>query len=291
MKQYLNDFMTECGYEPQDIAFLCDAYEAVIQNAEAKALLEQSIAAYEENYHCDYDAILEAGTQMGDLCGIHPYTTRFLIYLCLTRRLRTLYRDHGIDDEIFWNSMQDLRYKLEECKAVKGVCGSFVCFWFPGFFNLTRFALGRLQFEIIRFGHTYEKNGHKLTPESRVLNVHIPRTGTPMTPAALQDSFAQARAFFRRELGEHPAVVCHSWLLWPEHEKILKPTSNTVYFLKLFDIFNEGYCENDDNLWRLFDTDERHPDRLPADSSARRAYIELLRQGKRTGWGHGVLFL
>lgn len=45
---------------------------------------------------------------------------------------------------------------------------------------------------------------------------------------------------------------------------------------------------NGEDLWRLFDTEEKNPDRLPADSSMRRVYIQHLKKGGRVGCGFGV---
>ena len=54
-----------------------------------------------------------------------------------------------------------------------------------------------------------------------------------------------------------------------------------------YDVVQQGFNEGQD-LWRLFDTIEANPDRLPADSSMRRAYITHLKKGGRVGWGAGV---
>jgi len=54
-----------------------------------------------------------------------------------------------------------------------------------------------------------------------------------------------------------------------------------------YDIIDWGFNEGQD-LWRLFDTHEMNPDRLPSNGSLRRAYIEHLKRGGRVGWGFGV---
>jgi len=155
---------------------------------------------------------------------------------------------------------------------------------------MTLFALGRLQFEIKLFGKEYSKNGVTLTPESEVLNVHIPRSKKPLTEDVCLQSFNMAREFFKTRFGENPAFVCHSWLLYPETLKLYKETSNTYKFAKLFNVIETGIRTHDEDLWRLFDTDEKNPDRLPNDTSIRRAFISHLKTGGRTGWAYGVFF-
>jgi hypothetical protein len=155
---------------------------------------------------------------------------------------------------------------------------------------MTRFALGRLQFEIVPFRRNYQKDGKILTPESPVINVHIPRTLTPLTPKACDEAFRAAAKFYEKELDGAPCVfVCSSWLLFPEHNNMLSESSNIRAFMNTFDIIEWGYYGDDGaNLWRLFDTMERNPNRLPADSSLRRAYIDRLLRGEKLGWGYGV---
>jgi len=288
MREYLNNFMTKWEYTNEDKEFLLNAFDKIWANAEAKAEFERILGVYESNIKCDqYKEILVPSQNAGYLANVHKYTSGLLIYMCMTKHLKKLYEERGINDQIFYDSMLDLRYKLEECKVVRGMVGSFVAWWFPGFFDLTRFALGRLQFEVVKFGHNYDKNGIKLTPDSKVINVHIPRTGTPMDKESCDAAYAQAREFFKEEAGENCPFICHSWLLFPEHENILPKHTNVYRFFSEFDVFESGENEGDD-LWRLFDTEDRNPNRLPTDSSLRRNYVEHMKKGGKLGWGLGV---
>ncbi len=285
MKHYLNYFFNEFDYTKADAACLLSAYDAVLQSTRATAILYELLAQYEETNVLTYNK--EKSTALAECAGIHIYTAELLLLICMSRHLKTLYEKNGLDGQIYRDSMLDLKWKLEECKAVKGVCGTFVAEWFPGFFNLTRFALGRLQFEIIPFGHSYRKGDVVLAPESKVVNVHIPRTGTPLDRESCECAYAKATCFFQNELDGPCAFVCHSWLLYPEHYHILSPHGNVFRFMSEYEILRSGTNGGND-LWRLFDTDERSPDKLPADTSMRRRYIEYLKGGGKPGWGFGV---
>lgn len=104
-----------------------------------------------------------------------------------------------------------LKWKMDECKEVYKISGTFVPAWFDRFFKVERFGLGRLQFELIPFGETYEKNGVSLNPESTVINVHIPRTGTRLDRESAKAAYQMAADFFKDEFGEKPIVfVCWS---------------------------------------------------------------------------------
>lgn len=288
MKNYLNNFMVQCSYLDTDREFLLSAFDKIQSNENAKSEFERLVKVYEGNIHCDYyKEILVPAQNAGKLVGVHPYTSGLLIFMCMTKHLKELYIERGIDIEIYNNSVLDLRYKLEECKAVRGVIGSFVAWWFPGFFDLTRFTLGRLQFEVVKFEHNYNKNGIVLTPDSKVINVHIPRTGTPMDKEGCDKAYEMAREFFKSEVGENGHFICHSWLLYPEHANILPKHTNVYRFFSEFDVFE--YADNEgEDLWRLFDTEERNPDRLPTNTSMRRNYVEHMKKGGLVGWGLGV---
>lgn len=291
MRNYLDTFMRSLAYLPEDMDCLLAAYDRIVNHPEATAKWQQALALYDENCNCDYNEILQLADEAAALVDLHVYTAELLIFLCMTSRAKRFFRENGLDEQIYHDTMLDLRYKLEECKAVKGIVGSFVAMWFVGFFQLTRFSFGRLQMEVIPFDTYYEKDGKKLTPGTPVINVHIPRTGTPLDMEACEHAYRKAKVFFQSETGPDTAFICRTWLLYPENHKILKDGSNIRRFMERYDIFRSGLYRDGEHLWRLFDTDERHPDRLPTDTSARRAYVEYLRKGGKTGWGYGAFFL
>lgn len=291
MQTYLHNFLQEFRYEQDDIAVLLETYDRIAADKQANACFEEATALYTDHATCDHDRVIALADDAAKITGVHEYTAELLIYMCLTKPLRQRYRERGLSDTIFCETILDLRYKLEECKAVKGVVGSFVAFWFAGFFDLTRFAFGRLQFEVIPFGETYEKNGKRLTPDSKVINVHIPRTGTRLDETACEDAYERAKHFFAEDCGGETAFVCYSWLLYPDNRKILPENSNIVKFMSRYEIISWHIDKTKRDLWRLFDTDESNLDRLPTDTSARRAYVTHIKNGGKLGCGYGVFFI
>lgn len=290
MIEYVNQFFKDFDYRAQDAAHLSTCLQKMYANDQARAHFEQALAAYDADMNCDYGQIMDKARQAGSAVGVRSYTSELLLFICLSRKLRERYVERGIDLSIWHNSMLDLRYKLDECLAVYGICGSFVAGWFPGFFNLTRFALGRLQFELWDLDRDYQKGEISLAKGTKTINMHIPRSGQPLSPALYEDAFARAKAFFREQCpGEKVPFVCHSWLLFPEQADFLHEKSNVRKFLSEFDIIAWSYSNGED-LWRLFDTMEQHPDRLPTDSGLRRDYVERLKKGGRVGSGYGILF-
>ncbi|MBQ7378520.1 MAG: hypothetical protein IJW70_02425 [Clostridia bacterium] len=291
MRAYLVEFFKEFSYTQADTEALLTAYDKIMANEQASSCFSAALAAYDADQNCDYGTAMHQARKAGDAVGIHNYQAELLLFICFSRKLLSRYAECGLPREIWHNSMLDLRYKLEECQAVCGICGSFVAGWFPGFFNLTRFALGRLQFEIHEFDNDYKAGELIIAKGSKAINMHIPRSGEPLSKQLYEDAFARAKEFYKGTFPTEQPVpfVCHSWLLYPETANFVPEHLNTYKFLSEFTIMESHYNDGED-LWRLFDTMERHPDRLPADTSLRRAFVAHLKNGGRVGWGLGILF-
>ena len=292
MRDYIKGFFREFEYGKEDSDELLRAYDRITEHPQASLLLDECLAAYEGDVPTDFSAMISAADRMAAYVSIHEYTAGLILFICFSGHLEKLYSIRGIDRGIYKNSMLDLKYKLNECRAVYGIAGSFVCSWFGRFFDLTRFALGRLQFEVIEFGEHYEKNGMILTPETKVLNIHIPRSGERLTEEACFNSYLMAKDFFKNEINRDPCpFVCSSYLLFPSNERFLEKGTNLYRFLKSFDVFRSRPDKGRDNLWRIFDTMEKNPDRLPRDTSLRRALADYLKNGGEMGSGRGVFFM
>ncbi|MBQ4064770.1 MAG: DUF5596 domain-containing protein [Clostridia bacterium] len=293
MKPYLQHFLTVCGYAEEDKSLLLEAYDRIVADEATRTTWERLMAAYRADVHCDYAALREEARRICEGLGIHAYTAELLLFLCFSRDTLARYREQGLSEELFYHTMLDLRYKVEECKAMHGICGSFVAHWFTGFFDLTRFAFGRLQFEVVSFGKQYRKGDVLLTETSPVINIHIPRTGTPLSPASCDEAFCLAADFFRPHIGENPLVfVCHSWLLYPAQRDFLPKHSNLLSFMDRFELLEwKDFEDGHPQLWRLFDRAyDGNPDHLPYDTSLRRAYVDRIKQGGKTGEGYGLFF-
>ena len=296
MKAYLNGFFEEFDYPAEARAALNEAYEAVAENAEAAELLDGILKNYEETRAIAASDLTPKSEKMAELTGIHHYTVKLLVHICLSRTLRAYYEEKGLDYSLYYGAMADLKWKLIECHLVKGVWGTFVseCNWFSRWYDLTRFAIGRLQFEIIKFNREYERDGKKLDRDSKIINIHIPRTGTPLDHDEVLAAYEGAKKIFAADfVGVPMAFTCSSWLLYPEHEKMLHEKSNIRKFMSDFDIIASAvYPEtNKSALWRVFDCPETTPiEDMPEDSFLKRAYKKHLLEGGNCGYGVGVFF-
>lgn len=288
MREYLVDFMRECDYPADAADALLSAFDMIMEKS--KEAFFSLLSEYDESYNIDYTEAIKRVRAISERVGVHRYSAELLLFMCYTRALREYYAKAGISDEIYRSTVLDLKYKLDECKCVYGIYGSFVAYWFAGFFKLERFALGRLQFELIPLGVDYECDTASLKADSRVINVHIPRSGVRLDGESIEEAYRLAAEFFRPYLGEDIAFVCNSWLLFPRHNEMLSESSNIRRFIGDYQLVSSGEYKDYSELWRLFDMNYNgDPTLLPSDTSLRRAYVDLIKRGEPTGWGRGIM--
>lgn len=290
MREYVKQICTYLDFPAEATEEFCAAWDKLAAEPQALGVWKCWIGAYEQDIFMDYGAALEETGKASETVGVHKYTSDLLLFLCLTRRLRQLYEKRGIGERIYRDSCMDLHWKLFECRKIYGVWGSFVAWWFQGFFNLTRFALGRLQFELVDFPAGYEEAGRKKPePLAKAINMHIPSCGK-LTAEACEDSFHQAEAFFADAFtGDEVAFCCESWLLYPGHRTMLPADSGMVRFMDWFDIYRTG--DTDGDLWRIYDRmDTSDLAALPERTALQRGYKQLLLRGEHPGYGEGVFY-
>lgn len=289
-RTYIEYICGELKFPPEAAETMLRAWDAIAAEKDAARLWEKWLEEYEANIRMDYGAMFEDIDSAAAKTGIHKYTVELLFFLCLTKPLKKRYGERNIDLQIWHDSCMDLHWKLMECRKVYGIWGSFVAWWFTGFFRMELFALGRLQFELVDFPKEYERAG-RMRPQkmTRAVNVHIPSCGK-LDMEECHASYRRAAEFFADALsGDEAAFVCDSWLLFEPHREMLGQESGIVKFMSEYDIFQTA--EGDDDLWRIFDCmDMSDLDALPENTGMQRAYKAWLREGKRAGTGKGILF-
>jgi len=294
MKAELQNFLDQFPYPPESKTALLEGLDQILLNADASRLLLSPIEAYKSGAAINFaDAIKEAAAA-GTTAGVHEYTAQFLLFACLGESLRRRYIEKGIDTSIWYDSMMDLLYKLNECYAVHGVWGTFVAFWFDRFFEMTRFALGRLQFEETTYYLSDSYSGHGITmkrDEKKVLNLHIP-SGRPLNYDTVLDSYQRAYHFYNDfTINGLLPIICGSWLLYDRMQEFLPAESNIIRFQKDFEIVNRIESAGFDECWRIYNISyPGDPSLLPRDTSLRRRYADWLAAGGVSGAGYGILW-
>lgn len=148
-------------------------------------------------------------------------------------RLRRQYEKHGISRQIWEDTMEDVgRWARTYCETTGNV-GLAETGWLSNHFSFRLFQLGRLQFCLEPAAFSSPEHGIK--EKNPLISVHIP-AGKPLDPAACDQSFALARAFFPRYFPDYPFPYfsCHSWLLDPGVIPLCGENSRIASFQKRF---------------------------------------------------------
>ena len=294
LTEYLEVFMDKTGFPEDSRDTFRDTNKKLLANAEAAAALDVIAQQYDTD---DRDAVLREADRIGEMIGVHNYTIELFYFMYISHDLRARYAEQKIDDAVFWQSMTDLRAKLIECRDVYGINGSFVAGWFFGFFQMTRFALGRLQFEHSEFDEEkpYARAGAELHNGDLMVGMHIPSLG-PLTDENMLDAFKRAYNFpyfacCKIKGTNLMPFCCGSWLLYPPHYDFLPENSNIRKFMDCFDIIDSWDDEEFHDKWRIFAKYKDLPvEELPRDTSLRRAFADRLAAGKPVGGGYGIFF-
>ncbi|ADB34551.1 hypothetical protein Kfla_5543 [Kribbella flavida DSM 17836] len=205
--------------------------------------------------------------------------------------IRRYHQQRGISDEISWASLADLGQQLRVHRRTHGSFGLETHWWVTTYWTGALYALGRLQFLIHPLPGSHQVPG--VEPGEWVLGVHIPETG-PLTPEAVDDSFAQAREFFPKHFPERPvrAATLESWLIDPYLLDHLPQDSNMVRFGRRFTPYGEPRDSQDSAIFFTFRShDLAKLDEFPQDTALQRLIVDRIRSGGTWQTAFGYLRL
>ncbi len=288
---YIRTITERLQFPPEAIAYLLDSADK-INATDARISFEDAMSSFEAAGYT-HEGMDSRYRNIGSRAGIHEYTAAMVFMLANCERLEKQYAEKGYSNPLFIDTMSDLRYKLMECREVKGIWGTFVAGWFRKYFSMKRFALGRFQYEKITFdGKFFGVGGNCVRHGDPILDLHIPSSGVPLTDEIRYDSYRKAREFFFPDATGAVPYVCVSWLFWPDYENYIPDHLNIKRFRH--DFTYTATSEPWDNFpdgWRVFGSKANLPaDRLPTDTTQRRIFAQYCRDGGKHGDAFGLFF-
>ena len=297
--KYLNDHFKlveeKLGF-PQEAVELFEKIALKIENSKSfSERFQKTLDKYLLPEAHDFGGMCDDMKKLAFCYRVKEYSLTCVWLIVASEKMLELYREKGIDEQIYWDSMMDLKYKFQECVDCKEVYGTFVGHWYTGFFQLNRFALGRFQFENSTFGAQDEfttSAGIKIKRGDKTIGFHIPSSGVPLTDEVRFDAYKKAYEFFKDQRREDGLVIfeCGSWLLYEGNKEILPENSNTVKFINDFEIIKSEAKDKFNDAWRIFaKSGYKAPKHWYDDTSMRRAFKNHVLNGGKTGSGHGVI--
>ncbi len=288
-REYLARFLDKCGFEENDKEVLTEQFDKLCKDEAAALKFFEAVNRYERTIRPSFNKMFSAVSEIAEKAEIHSYTLNLLLFIFMTKRLKHNYLKRGIPLKMYDDMVLDLKYKSTECRLVKGIVGIFVPMWFSFIFRMEIFSFGILQMQLVK-GFVYSGGGIEINKDEYVLSVHIPRTGNRLEKELVDEAYKKASEFFKEKYNLKRIVfICNSWLLFPKNFELLKPASNIYKFISDYKIIEVKYYDDYSDVWRLFDMDYTgDPDALPADTSLRRAYVDIIKRSEKLGSGLGV---
>lgn len=292
--EYLKDFFNQYDYPKDGADYLLSLTAELSAGSDLWNTLLEGVQSYETGTLQTKEALAALLAKIKETSAqsnVPSEASEFLFFLLCTKQLKAIYDQTGLPESYFRGVAIDLRCKLNECRAVKGIWGTFVSLWFAGFFAVTRFAIGRLQYEMIQMPPYISTDGAYCFQGQPAINVHIPSSG-PLMIEDVQASMAEAARFFAPHFPQGRVLFhCNSWLLFPGHYDMLPPTSGIRRFMDEFTLIRGDTHADKHDLWRLFDTENvDDPSTLPQNTSLQRKYVQWMLDGKPVGSAIGIRY-
>lgn len=218
------------------------------------------------------------------------HKTLWLLFLCYTLdSVEDSYKLRGYPEEMFHGFLYDILSKISECKNTDKIWGVITFEWYEKFYNLTRFAIGRLQFELMPlYLPSLTKDNITIYRGDPVINIHIP-SGKKLDVDEVKKSLNDAAKFFNITYNGKTFFICRSWLIYtPYYENVFQPGSNLAKFYELFDVVDSLEKDRFYDKWRIFGNTGNLPiEELPAKTSLQRNFIKYIKDVDKHGSGIG----
>ena len=187
------------------------------------------------------------------------------------------YRQKGIPEEIFWDTIKFIPRFLEWQNTYYGSYTFPWGWWLPRQLSLCEFRLGQLEFERVK------------TENGPVVSLHIP-SDAKLEPQLLRDSVRQMQRLFLHQFPDYyqVPVVCDSWMLSPALKELLPEDSRILQFANCFEVQSVDWDSTAVLDW-VFPGPKVPYEQLAETTSLQRSMKQYLLESKKVGWARGVL--
>ena len=235
------------------------------------------------------------------------FTKLCLVYAFLPE-VKSRYEKKGISDEIFFDTMNDIKIWINDCRDNLHSVGLNELNWIMHHMNMNIFKIGRLQYQKMFYymPNAYKKNGVEIKLGDKIWNVHICR-GEKLTIESCEESFKLAQEFIRKYFPEYPdnKFMCHSWLLYPANKEFMPEGSNILKFPEFWDVISHREDPASAYRW-LFSVRYKNKEmlknkkktgsygcteKLPQNTIMQKKGVEYILNGGTLGDGCGVKIL
>lgn len=201
---------------------------------------------------------------------LEPDPLGFKMLSCMLRcalSARAEYDRLGLPEEVYRDTMACFSRFVREHRVSYGVYGFDRGFWTVRQVSCRLFRIGELEYELIEY------------EGKPAISLHIP-TDIRLRTELLRASWEQARQLLGRVFPEYrdAPMLCHSWLLSPSLQELLRSDSNILRFQRAFEISTLPGENTDYGEW-VFKNPKLTVAECPEDTSLQRNLKRFLLSG------------
>ncbi len=220
------------------------------------------------------------------ILGKRDLLFRLAVILFLAVKVRERYDQAGISEEIYYDTMSDIKIWAEKSggKGLKNYS------WLKNHVNFELFRLGRLQFQLYECkNRTLLYNKLPFNYGDKVIYVHIPE-GEKLLKEKCEASFKKANEFFNSYFPgfNYSYYFCESWLLYEGNREFMAKESNIVSFISLF---NHAYSVKfeEQAIERIFGKRRILKKSYPEETALQKRAKKYMQGRNRLGIGIGFI--
>ena len=294
LNEHFKKICVKCSFPTESTLILCKIAARIDSEDDFKqkfyAIRKKHMFPIANRFSCAGEKLKELAQEK----TIHEYTLNLVFLIVCSDLLLKRFIKRGYSEELFWETMHDLRYKLSECADNSGVTGINSINWYEGFYNFKKFFLGRFQYAQSKFACDYTTKGNiQIKENTPCLALHIPSSGVSLSDEIRFESYKKAYEFYKNSdmiVDGNLIITCTSWILFPKHTEFLPEKSKILSFMNDFDIYSSSENVKFIDAWRIFGKcSELAYEQLPENTSLQRVYKSWLLSGNPTGRGTGVI--
>ena len=287
-RQDFEEFMRTIDFHEDAIGAQLEAFDKTWENDTCRNYLLKHVDRYRDTGEIEFGMLMNDAVLSARELGEKQFVFILLFDLCAAMYSYPIYEAKGLSREVWVNTMEDFRFKLNECRKLHGEWGTFV-FWFGRFYTAECIAFNRLEFELETAEHDLDVEDLHVKRGQKVVNVHIPSNERiPLTKEECDKSYHLAAEYFSQffDADEPMIFMCDSWMLHDAMRDFMPDSSNILRFASEY-VIARRYDTMDD-LWRIFYRHyDGHPEDLPEDTALQRGYKRHLMEGKLPGGAVG----
>ena len=195
-----------------------------------------------------------------------------MLTICLHCLLKTynMYKQKGINDKIFFDTMGFLPRFINEHKKNYGVYAFTWDWWFVRQISMLEFRIDDFEFEFMG--------------DNKTISLHIP-SDADLKNGKIDVIFDFANKYYPEY--KNVNIICETWLLVPELKKLLPENSNIINFQNQFIINKVDYDNSDFMDWIYYNRDIEYKN-LPENTTLQKNLKQHLLSGGKFGWAYGI---